>query len=88
MCKCIEEWEQRLKNEYIPRHPDKNFTGVVIPTSVRTVNHKGKRTRVVVAQAILPWTTEGGRHRNHGVLAVPTYCCFCGTKIDYESKIE
>jgi hypothetical protein len=83
MCNCIQEIENRLKEKYAPKLPTLKHVGF----SNKAFIFKGNVTGTVLSQPIdvdYTQTTKTGReqYKTEIVRMVPSYCPFCGEKLE------
>ena len=83
MCNCIQEIENRLREKYAPKLPTLKHVGF----SNKALMLEGTVTGTVLFQPIdvdYTKTTKTGReqHKTEIVRMVPSYCPFCGEKLE------
>lgn len=92
MCNCIIEKKNFLFEKIAERNPDKNFTKNGYKDGFQNESFLIEHNEIVLPNIFnmeYTFTKKDGtqsKPRNLTTSIVPTFCCFCGEKIEYEKR--
>lgn len=90
MCNCIKEKELFLHEEIAKKHPNKNFTKDGWKDGFQNKSFLINHNEIMIYNEFkmeYTFTKRNGEEsvpKNLTAQILPSYCCFCGEKLEFE----